>query len=190
MGVTSDLRDKPGVKASVSHLAFDGVFRRSRQRNRVLYDIFDCEFESFIAVESRRPQIDKILDAYELFARNTFGALPDVQSAHVDLFAALNRWIYWIDAVHDYDEDIKDRSYNPFVCYSRGGNKSRFLENSMLQLLDSFEVQKHAVTIAYSKCCYPLENRIILENIINHTIPNTTRIILQNGRISKRRRLL
>lgn len=185
-----DLHDKPSLQAIASYLGTSSIFRNCKQNNRDLYDIFDAEFENYMAVETKRPMINEILDAYEVFARNTFGALTGVKPEQLHLFASLNRWIYWIDAINDYDEDIKSGGFNPYVCYNRTVDKPKFLENNMFQLIDTYEAIKETIETAYSQCSYPLENRVILENVINHTVRNTTRLILENGNIPKRRRLL
>ena len=42
----------------------------------------------------------------------------------------LGKWIYLIDAIDDYDKDIKKKSYNVFVnLYSECKNKKQVLEN-------------------------------------------------------------
>jgi hypothetical protein len=185
-----NLNDKPGIKAIISYLGASNIFRKCKQNNRDLYGVFDAEFENYMAVESKSPMIEEILDAYEVFARNTFGTLAGVKPEQLQLFTSINRWIYWVDAINDYDKDIKSASYNPYVRCNETKNKSQFLESNMLQLISTYEALKQTIDCAYSQCSYPLETEIILENIINHTIRNTTKLILENGSLPKRRRLL
>ena len=188
--IEDDLNDKPGLTVLASYLGASGIFNQCKKNDRYMFDVFDGEFKNFMIIESKNPGMNEILDAYENFARNTFGVLDNVQPEQLNLFASVNRWIYWIDAVHDYDEDIKSRSYNPYIHDCGAKNKAHFLENNMLQLISDYETHKKAIDSAYSKCEYPRENRIILENIICHTIKNTTNLILENGSVTKRRRLL
>lgn len=188
--IEDDLTDKAGVQATSVHLATKHIFNKCKRNSRDLYTLFDTEFDKYMIVESEKPQINEMLHSYEEFARNTFGALDRVKSEQVELFVAMNRWIYWIDAIDDYDEDLRSGSFNPYVCYRNSDSKSQFLKDHMLQLIDMYESLKESIEIAYSRCFYPPENKVILENIINHTIRNTTKLILENRSLPKRRRLL
>ena len=185
-----DLQDNPKAKIRISYLGAVDIFRKCKQKNGNLYQVFDEEFKDFLAIESRKPKMNEALDAYEIFARNTFGAIDCVQPEQLNLFTSLNRWVYWIDAIDDYDQDIKNGSYNPYVYYNSEKTKTQFLENNMLHLLKSYETHKQAIMSAYAKCAYPADSCIILENIINHTIRKTTKLILENGSLPKRRKLL
>jgi hypothetical protein len=185
-----DLHDKSNLKAKGLFVIASGIFKKTRNYNPFLYDLFDEEFDKFLNVETKKPGLDEILDTYDTFARNTFCVLNGVKPAELDFFASLNRWIYWIDAVQDYDEDIKNGSYNPLIREFRSRNKAEMLKNNMSRLLDDYEALRKTINTAYCRIEYPRENRIILENIIQHTIKNTTKLILENGSIPKRRRLL
>jgi len=185
-----DLHDKSDLKAKALYLGASGVFNRCKKYNPFLYDLFDEEFQAFMLIESKRPEMAEILAAYETFARHTFGVLGGIQPEQLDLFAALNRWIYWIDAVNDIDEDAKSGRYNPLIREYGATNKAQFLDNNMLRLVSDYEIHKMTIEKAYSSCVYPRDNSIILENIIRHTIKITTKLILENGNVPKKRRLL
>ena len=184
-----DIRDKANFYSRIKILGVSKIFRKTQDSNSDFYNLFDTEFNKYLAVEGQKPGLYEILDAYEKFARNTFSAIPEAQPEYTNLFTAINRWIYWIDAIDDYDVDKTQGSYNPFFKKNYE-NKEQFLHNNMLQLLEEYQEIKGNITKAYSLCSYPKQNQIILENIINHTIRNTTRVILENKEIVKKRRLL
>ena len=170
-----DLDDNPNFHKRVKSLGAKKIFEKCKQNNHYFYNVFDVEFMKYMAIESSNPNLCVILDAYETFARKTFGVLAYAKKEQINLFASINRWLYWIDAINDYDEDIKYRNYNPFVRHGRSANKPQFLENNMLHLLDAYEEHKQAIVSTYSKCSFSQESSIIIENIIFHSIRNTTK---------------
>lgn len=184
-----DTRDKPNLLSRIKMLGASEIFRKTKKINPDFYYLFDREFEKYLTIEKQKPDLHEILNAYEDFARNTFAAIPEAQQEYTNLFLAINRWIFWIDAIDDYDADKKEGSYNPyFQKYYE--NKDQFLQNNMLELLEEYKEIKRNIIKSYSLCSYPKQNQIILENIINHTIRKTTRVILENKEMGKKRRLL
>jgi hypothetical protein len=188
--IEDDLIDNPNSRTKILYLIAKGIFRRCRRNNQELYDAFDEEYSYFTKAEAQNLNIDEILDAYESFSRNTLTVLGCDQPEQVNLFASLNRWVYWIDAINDYDEDLNNGTYNPYISINESICKSKFLENNMLHLINDYEAHKRNIASKYSKCLYSINNSIIIENVINHTIKNTTKLILENNNLPKRRKLL
>lgn len=188
--IEDDLNDQPTLISASKVLLLQEVFTKSKRNNPLLHCTFNKEYSNFQELEKSNPSIDEILDGYETFARNTLAEISGVSLEQMNLYLAINKWIYWIDAVNDFDIDFQKKSYNPYI--QKGGeiNKTQFLQNRTLYLLDSYNSIHHSIVAAYNRCSYPLSNRIIIENIINCSIPSTTKIILENGSIPRRRRLL
>jgi len=188
--IEDDMIDQPTIESSGKAMLLREVFKKSQKRNPLLYDVFNHEFSIFQNLENSNPLIDEILDGYEVFAKNTITIIGGVCQEHMDLYLAINRWIYWIDAINDFDADLHKKSYNPYIQKGGESNKAQFLQNNTLCLLNSYKSIHQNIINAYNNCTYPNSNRIIIENIIDISIPTTTRTILLNGSIQKRRKLL
>lgn len=185
-----DLNDQFFIKAGLRKLPFLNIFRKCKNKNTHQFLIFDNEFDKFTQLEAKKPGFAEINDAYELFVRKTFGSLSYVNNDHLNLLVELNKWIYWIDAIEDYDKDKRQKNYNPFHQNKLPVDKTRFLQDNLDALRESGKVIEQAIMAAYTKCSYPTKNKIILENIIETSIPQTTLKVLNQQVLKKRRRLL
>jgi hypothetical protein len=188
--IEDDLIDQPTPKSVARYLSLQGVFLKARKKNSMLYDTFNKEYFSFHQLEKSNPPINDILNGYEIFSKNILAATNGIKDEQINLYLALNKWIYWIDSVNDFDADIEKGSYNPYVRDEGLNNKAHFLGNNIFGLIELYKSIHYNIISSYNKCTYPIANRIIIENIINYSIPNTTRTILENGSIPKRRKLL
>lgn len=188
--IDDDISDQKNPKTALLKLASYPIFVQCKQMNAALYSLFEEEYDRYIKVEQQKPPFSEIVNAYERFVKNTFAGLAFVKSPHLELLVSLNRWIYWIDAVNDFDEDSRNSCYNPYVIHSGQLTKLDFLRNLKEGLLDDYELLIGGIRQAYANCGYPRKNRIILENIIGDTIPKVTNVILSNGALEKRRKLL
>ena len=100
--------------------------------------------------------------------------LGDKASEHTRaLFYGLGKWIYLIDALDDFERDIKKKNFNPFVlCYGEKSRKSLMEENGeeVRFLFDTlfFSIREHLAGIPFSF------NRDLTDNVILRGIPLET----------------
>ncbi len=185
-----DFLDHPTTKAIIFKATTFPIFLQSKHKNSDLYSTFDKEYAIFRKTEEQKPDLEEMIKAYDIFIYNTFSRISYAKSPHIELLIALNRWIFCIDAVDDFDDDLKYACYNPYVTYSGTSSKIEFLANYKYNLSEEYNDLHSGILDAYRKCSYPRKNRIILDNIIYQTLPKVTSVILNNGKLDKKRRLL
>ena len=182
--------DKAYGKAVVTEALFTRPFRKVKRFNSEIFNKVNDEFSRFRKVELCKPNLDEILAAYEAFARQTFCVLHNITNDHLELIVALNRWIYWVDAINDIDEDIKSHNYNPFVNHINTLDKASFLIHNYISIQKQFNLILGGIKFAYNECEYPKTNRMIIENLIDFALPSTTSLIITGKNLPKRRKLL
>ena len=99
-----------------------------------------------------------------------------------DLFYAIGKWIYLIDALDDYDKDKKKGAYNPFVLHYQKACKEELIQGE-----EGKEVQFafHAIFFDIrenlSKMQFPF-NRDLTDNILLRGLPMVTKqVMMENG---------
>ena len=93
------------------------------------------------------------------------------------LFYGIGKWVYLIDALDDYDKDVKKRRYN--VLYNAFGaeSKERAVEANREELTFLFDSLFADMRTSISKIDFGF-NRDLTDNIILRGIPLKTRAIL------------
>lgn len=117
--LADDWQDDRKFTARTAMFLLGKAYRQARQRQPAADQLIKAGTAELNQLEKVNcPEIDRVADT---FARILAGLIPvdptrPAQSkAAVWLGYNLGKWIYLIDAYDDLDEDIRQRSYNPFI---------------------------------------------------------------------------
>ena len=135
----------------------------------------------------KTPSIDRAADATATrLAEFSDYALGDKATKQTrNLFYAVGKWIYLIDALDDYDKDKKKGAYNPFVlsygAESRQallageyGDEVRYVFNAVF-----FDIRENLSNIEFKF------NRDLSDNILLRGLPMVTKKIIEGGSCGK-----
>lgn len=143
--------------------------------------------ESEKAEESR---IDVVCDHFGLMVRSVVNCLlQDERTEDTDrLFYYLGKWIYLIDALDDYDKDVKNKNYNPF--YYAFGKKP--------EAVDLIGESGKEIAFLFSDIFVNIENSVknckwkfnhdLIDNILLKGLPKTTLSVMEKVKGKKGKR--
>ncbi len=107
-------------------------------------------------------------------------ALGDKATEHTrGLFYAIGKWIYLIDALDDYDKDVKKGAYNPFALAYRAESRDALLQGKFGEevrfVFDSLflDIRERLAEITFHF------NRDLSDNILLRGLPTVTRQVMQ-----------
>ncbi len=96
-----------------------------------------------------------------------------------NLFYAVGKWVYLIDALDDYDKDVKKGSYNPFVLSYGKGCRAELLTSEagkeVAFIFDSLfaDVRENLPQISFKF------NHDLTDNILLRGLPMMTKLVMQ-----------
>lgn len=130
-------------------LLLSGGFKRAKKREEKLCEIVERNYKALAALEKTgENRIDAISDPFaNMLTELSREVLGEVSDEYSDgFFYQTGKWIYLIDALDDYDEDVKKGNYNPFyACYKSEnftdlkkefGGEISFIMGSVVSLID------------------------------------------------------
>jgi hypothetical protein len=103
-----------------------------------------------------------------------------------NLFYAVGKWIYLIDALDDYDKDKKKGAYNPFVLAYGAPNRERLMASEEGKKI---EFAFHSIFYDIRACLSQIEfhfNRDLSDNILLLGIPKTTEQVMKGCNCKKK----
>ena len=143
------------------------------------------------AERAKTESIDRAADATAtMLAEVCDYMLGEKKTAYThNLFYAVGKWIYLIDALDDYDKDKKKGSYNPFVLAYGAPTREELLKGkSGEEVRFAFHALFFDIRENLSKITFHF-NRDLSDNILLLGLPKTTENIMQglgcNGRCKK-----
>ncbi len=180
---TDDIEDGDGGRAK--RLFFKKGFKRAKKNYPEIERIVRENLTAQSAAEKAKiASLDRAADATaNMLAAVTDYLLKDKATAFThNLFYAVGKWIYLIDALDDYDKDKKKGAYNPFVlCYqaeskekllcSNVGDEVRFAFNALF-----FDIRENLSQITFRF------NRDLSDNILLRGLPAMTKRVMSGER--------
>lgn len=101
-----------------------------------------------------------------------------------ELFYALGKWVYLIDALDDFEKDKKKKSYNPFVLGYEAKDKRELMEKYGGELGFLFDTLFYSMREGLSGVKFHF-NRDLTDNVILRGIPLETARVMKNEQPTK-----
>ncbi len=130
--------------------------------------------------------IDRASDATaNMLAEFSSYALGDKATEYThNLFYTVGKWIYLIDALDDYDKDVKKGAYNPFVLAYKAPSRQKLISSELGKDIEFifnalfFDIRENLAKIKF------YFNRDLTDNILLRGLPATTKRVM-TGNVCK-----
>ena len=183
---TDDIQD--GDKGRGKRLWFVRGFRKVKQTYPEIERIVRENLANQEKVEKAKTEsLDRAADATaNMLAEFSDYALGEKKtSATHNLFYAVGKWIYLIDALDDYDKDLKKGAYNPFALAFQATCKKELLEGKSGEDVRYafhslfFDIRENLSQIHFHF------NRDLSDNILLRGLPATTKRVMEGEDCAK-----
>ncbi len=175
--LTDDIRD--GGRGKFKRLFFKRGYRRAKERYPELIGIFDEYMAEQAAAEKGGASPDSAAEpSAQMMKRLTDHLLREKATAATgEMFWYLGKWIYLIDAVDDYDADVKKGRFNPFFEQYRAQSREELMKErgeDVRFLFDSlfYGMREQLAQVTF---CF---NRDLTDNVLLRGIPLETERVL------------
>ena len=187
---TDDIMD--GDRGKAKRLLFKKGFKRAcRKYPEIARIARDNLAEQEKLEKAKIDSVDRAADATaKLLAEFSAYALQDKATAQTNnLFYAIGKWIYLIDALDDYDKDKQKGAYNPFVLAYQAESLNALTHGKYAKDVEYiFNALFFDIRENLSQIHFPF-NRDLSDNILLRGLPLTTKRIFSgldcNGRCKK-----
>ncbi len=177
---TDDIED--GDRGRGKRLWFQSGHKRVQKNYPELSRIVHENLSTQSAVEKNQTaSLDVAADATASMLKEVSDFLlgEKKSEATATLFYALGKWIYLIDALDDYDKDVKKGAYNPFVLSFKAKDKCELIEKHGEEV--SFAFRSLFADIRESLSRIPMAfNRDLVDNVLLRGLPTETKRVMES----------
>ena len=175
--MSDDISDERSFKAAAGAFFYKGVINRAKGDYPEIHQAIRKGYRAIVEAEKKNCSVLQIGDSFAdmmVSVLDTGFSASDNVKAYV---REISRWLYFIDAMDDYDEDLKKGRFNPVA--RRGTDFREFLlsDYKEVRLLISSLYEKHPALISSLEDTTPEGE--ILSSILRNSIPSVTALILQ-----------
>ncbi|MBO5889502.1 MAG: hypothetical protein J6Q58_05120 [Clostridia bacterium] len=171
---------KGGIKSSIFYNAYK---KAKREYPQIDLTVKTC-YERLLKLERENTDsIDIVSDCFAEMLKEISVVLFEDKSTEYtqNLTYAIGKWIYLIDALDDYDKDIKKQNYNVFYNVYKSSDYLTLIKEHEKDIVFVFSTIFIQISENYSKI--PMQyNTDLVVNILTRGIPTKTKQILNKGK--------
>lgn len=179
-----DINDDHSVKARLIQLVLSGKIRMAQQRYPKMAGEIVRGYEEIYDLEKKNSNIREIEECFADMMEHSLSACRSLEEWEREYLRGISRWIYYIDALEDYERDWKDKKFNAlkkddaptFYEYVR-----LYMETIYDDLRYLYEPIMHALEIMPKDT---IEDKLLV-SMIRDNIPYTTSRVLSGKRVWK-----
>lgn len=183
---TDDIQD--GDRGRGKRLWFKRGFKKVKQNYPEIERIVRENLAKQEGIEKAKTEsLDRAADATaNMLAEFSDYALGEKKTkATHNLFYAVGKWIYLIDALDDYDKDLKKGAYNPFALAFKAPCKKELLDGEHgEEVRYAFHALFYDMRENLSQIHFHF-NRDLSDNILLRGIPATTKRVMEGENCGK-----
>lgn len=173
--------DKGRLKRSV----FKRAYKKAVKLESNLDKIVKSRYDELLNLERKNcDSIDMICDPFGKMMQDIFVEILGDKATEVvkNLAYLLGKWIYIIDALDDFDKDLKKKSFNVFVnAYPQIKTKNDLVKSQFNDLITLFGGITSEIDRLASKLDYKF-NHDLLDNVFYRGIKKETMRIMENNK--------
>ena len=114
-----DIQDEGSIKSKLANGLFNAEIRKAKQHDPRMWEIISENYQTIRRLESEGAGLKEIEQAFSKLmtevAALCFGLTDPARLSQLN---AASRWLYYIDAVDDIDENRAEKTFNPLYEYS------------------------------------------------------------------------
>lgn len=163
------------------------LFRRAYKKAKRMYPKIDLiikeGYQSLIALEkANSDSVDITGDCFATMLKNIVREIigENVTTEVLDLFYGIGKWVYLIDALDDYDKDLKKKNYNVLYNSYKVSSKKELLETKGDDINFIFNGIYMLIRDSFKGIKFKF-NSDLVSNIVLMGLPNTTKGIIEKA---------
>ena len=170
-------------KGRIKRSLFKSSYKKAKRKEPILEQIVDTWYKKLLEYERKNTDsIDMASDPFgQMIAQIVKEIVGDVYSEDLYLLSYnLGKWIYLIDALDDFDKDIKKQNYNVFVnSFKDVKTKEEFIKIHIKEILEIFTQVLMTIEQMSKQIKYKF-NHDLIDNILISGLKQQTKLILEN----------
>lgn len=176
-----DINDEKSVSAKLLKTVFSKPIKKAKQDFPEIDKIIIENYQQILVAEKNNMSVLEIGNVFASMMLNIMVSAFGCKEREQLYITEISRWLYFIDALDDYDKDVKKNRFNPLVIPGVNYNEYVNLHTNEIQIIIS-DLYKNFSTII-SHFDFQDEETRILVGLIQNTIPSVTSRILCGKRL-------
>lgn len=143
-------------------------------------------FEKFRELEKQKADVTTLADAFAVIMCDSAKDLFTCTAVVEDVIFHVARWVYFIDAVDDLEEDLRKGRFNPFA--EKAKTRKELVADNREEFMAFTQYTTQHLRTSIKEIDTTKRSSALVLAVLNLTIPNTTMQVLLNGKKHNKKR--
>ncbi len=171
-----DILDDNSIKAKLIYHILERAIKKAKKNYNDMWQIIDQGYSRIRGLEKGNATLETIENAFsDMICSVVENCFEIKDERKIVILSSISKWLYFIDAVDDLDENVAKGTFNPFLKYGSFKN---------LKLKYNTEILQHYYSLferlSIDKKCIGTNNDVI-DRIVFWGIPEMTVKVLTKG---------
>lgn len=131
-----DIYDENSLSAKIIYMILRKAINKAKKYSPDMWDIISEEYSAIRCLENNNAELEQLEKQFSnmmtRIAKECFGLSDNYSISVLDV---ASKWLYFIDAVDDIDDNLSDGTFNPFAKY---GSFTRLKKGKYIDLINHF----------------------------------------------------
>lgn len=174
--MSDDINDERSAKAALGAFFYKGIIRKAGSDFPQIHQAIRSGYAAIVEAEKQNKNVLQIADCFGDMMASILDAGFCVSETIRSYAREISRWLYFIDALDDYDEDLKKKRFNPIAVPGTTFREYLLTDYPQIQGFLRSLYAKHD-TLAAQLDDGSAESEI-LRSILKNSIPSVTSLVL------------
>lgn len=186
--IVDNICDNNSSLAKIASIIYRKPFKKAEADYHQTHNIVMKGFEEFRELEKQGAALEDLANAFAEIMKQSTKSLFKCSEISEETIRHVARWIYFIDAVDDLDDDIKKGCFNPFSKIA--SSKLELTERHSEELIRFSENTTKKLKEIIGELDFNKLSSNVVISILNIAIPNTTIKVFTNEKLSSKKRIV
>lgn len=113
-----DILDENSIKAKMIYFLLSSAIRKAKKSNPDMWEIISNGYTNIRVLEKDNQTLETLENSFADIMCNVAKECFEINNGQkLSLLKAISKWLYFIDAIDDLDENIAEGTFNPFLEY-------------------------------------------------------------------------
>ena len=185
-----DIEDENSFKAKFAFGIFKKSIKKAQREFPEMYSIIASGYQKILAKEKTNKNVIEIAEEFSALMESVYKCIQSDQSddntVRIEYIKVVSEWLYFIDALDDYEKDVEKGRFNPLIKDHKPSHNT-FIDSNFVEicgLIRHFYQKIRDVANELPQSCVEDE---LLNNILKNTIPSMTATVLNKHKKPKLR---
>ena len=182
-----DIEDENSLLAKIAFWIFAKSIKKAQREFPEMYFLIASGYQKILADEKANKDVIEIAADFSALMEGVYKYIQsDGDTIRVAYIKAISKWLYFIDALDDYEKDVEKRRFNPLIKENHA-TRSNYINSNfheVCKLIRHFYQEICNVANELPQSCVEDE---LLKKIIYNTIPTMTATVLNKRKKPKLR---